>query len=173
MRSKEIDLPHLSQQCNELKKLEQVKKISVKEVGVESWNEAEQLYPIHTADVQLQQFTKTPMVEKTPHPALLHHCQKALKSLSAADRDSDANEQVAVVEEDTGGQTYAAALFGIPGEELVHNAITKALPQFPGFTMAIATTVKISDEILDDKVCLLKLGIELRMSQCETCRPLQ
>ena len=160
MRDKEVDLSHLSQQCNDLKKLEKVRKIFVKEVGVESWEEAKQRYPVHTTDSQLQQFTKTPMVGKTPHPALLHHCQKALKTLSATDQNSDSNQQVAIVnKEGTDGQTYTAALFGIPGIELVHTTITKALPQFPGFTLAIADTAGTSDDILDDKVC----GIDMLM----------
>lgn len=154
VRDKEVDLSHLSQQCNDLKKLEKVRKIFAKEVGVESWEEAKQRYPIHSTDSQLQQFAKTPMVGKTPHPALLHHCQKALKSLSTTEQSSDSNQQVAIInKEGPDGQTYTAALFGVAGIELVYNTISKALPQFPGFTMAIADTTGTSDDILDDKVC--------------------
>ena len=160
VRNKEIDLLHLSQQCNELKKLEKVKKIFTKEVGVESWEEAKQRFPIHTTKSQLQQFTKMPMVGKTPHPALLHHCQKALKSLSVTDQNSDSNQQVAIVKkEGTDGQTYTAALFGIRGIELVHSTITRTLPQFPGFALAIADTTETSDDILDDKVCWIDMLI--------------
>jgi len=64
-----------------------------------------------------------------PHPAVLHHCQKAMKSLSAIDQNSDSNVQVAIVKkEGSDGRSYTAALFGIPGMELFQSTITKALP---------------------------------------------
>jgi len=89
------------------------------------------------------------------------------KSLSATDQNSDSNQQVAMVKkEGTDGQTYTAALFGIPGIELVHSTITRALSQFPGFALAIADTTETetSDDILDHKVCWIDTLIHIAIA---------
>lgn len=56
VKDKKLSLMKLNETCQELKKLQALRKLFVKEVGSTSWEEAVAKFPHYTTDDQLKQF---------------------------------------------------------------------------------------------------------------------
>lgn len=150
VKDKKLSLMKLNETCRELKKLQTLRKLFVKEVGSISWEEAVAKFPHYTTDDQLKQFLNITVRNDATPPSFLHHCQKALKSLT---NSTEGNTSTFVaIEKKHENETYIAAMLKIEPEAVVYNDITKHLPQFSGFGLAFRSTVTMMEDEIDEKV---------------------
>ena len=85
-----------------------------------------------------------------PHHPSLHHCQKALKSLTTG-MEGNTSTFVAIQKKHE-NETYTAAMLKIEPEAVVYNDITKYRPQFSGFGLAFRSTMTMMEDEIDEKV---------------------
>ena len=157
VRDKQIELGKLRAACKERKSLELMKNIFVKEVGCDTWEQAQVKFPLHATTDQLQRFTGQAFINGLPSPALQHHCQKALKSILPSE-PSNTEPRITVVNKIIEEQEIQIALINLSINDFDSTVAAKVTPKFSGFPLTITTILGTVTDA-EEKVCMLLIKL--------------
>ena len=144
VEDEEFSLSHLNKTCKRLKKIAKLKQQFAKEVGVTSWEEAEQQYPLFATEAALERFVKAPKLAGPVLAAFQQYCSRAIRSTTAAPLDGCQGAQS--IELTVDGGSYLGVHLTMAPEELTFQNLTTLLPQFPGCPLIIMRVAGRSEQ---------------------------
>ena len=144
VRDEELPLSHLNKTCKRLKKISKLKQQFAQEVGVKSWEEAEEQYPLFATEAALERFVKAPKLAGPVLAAFQQYCSRAIRSTTAAPLDSCQSAQSIEVTVD--GGSYLGVHLPMAPEELTFQNLTTLLPHFPGCSLIIMRVAGCSEQ---------------------------
>lgn len=134
---KEIKLKNLNGACKQVKKLDTVKSIFMKQCNAQSWEEAVQKFPVFTTEEQLLPFTEKLISKEAPPPGLLRFCQKAQMSLQGQHGEAISGDKMPLISKSRNGTEVKAIFVDKEPEALLCEDITGRVPTFHGISLAI------------------------------------
>ena len=145
MKEGVITLNELNSECKRLKRITQLKQIFAAEVGVESWEEAMDVYPHHATEAALQRFLSAPKLTGPCLAAFQQHCRKALQS-SAPRPQLQGCHSLQSIEETINGVTFYCFHLAMSPAEMTYQGVTAILPNFSGIVAAVVRFDLLSDQ---------------------------
>ena len=144
VENEELSLSHLNKACKKIKKMLKLKQQFAKEVGVKSWEEAEQQYPRFASESALERFASAPKLAGPILAAFQQYCSRTIRAATTAPFDSCQATQS--IELTVDGRSYHGMHLAMAPEDLTFQGLTTLLPQFPGFPLVIMRLSGRSDQ---------------------------